>query len=131
MLRSVFLSAAVLTLLLTQDAGAHALLDHAEPRVGNKVASPPREVMLWFTQNVEGAFSGITVTNAAGERVDTGKARVNGNQMAVSLRSGGPSTLPCNVARGFGRYPHDRRQLQLPGRPLGEAQGPSHGLVWC
>jgi methionine-rich copper-binding protein CopC len=49
-------------------------------------------VTLWFTQKLESAFSTITVTNSAGERVDTGKTRVSGNQMAVSLRSGGAGT---------------------------------------
>jgi methionine-rich copper-binding protein CopC len=71
---------------------AHAFLDHAEPRVGNKVATAPREVTLWFTQKLEPAFSSVTVTNAAGQRVDTGKAHVSGNQMSVSLRPGGTGT---------------------------------------
>jgi methionine-rich copper-binding protein CopC len=78
--------------LATGEAAAHAFLDHAEPRVGNKVATPPREVTLWFTQKLEPAFSMITVTNAAGQRVDTGKTRVSGSQMSVSLRPGGTGT---------------------------------------
>jgi methionine-rich copper-binding protein CopC len=82
----------LLLLLATGEATAHAFLDHAEPRVGNKVATAPREVTLWFTQNLEAAFSTITVTNAAGQRVDTGKPRVSGTQMSVSLRAGGAGT---------------------------------------
>ncbi|HEX2365967.1 MAG TPA: copper resistance CopC family protein [Bradyrhizobium sp.] len=82
----------LLFLLATGEAAAHAFLDHAEPRVGNKVASAPREVTLWFTQKLEAAFSTVTVTNASGQRIDTGKARVSGNQMSVSLRSGGTGT---------------------------------------
>jgi copper resistance protein C len=78
--------------LVTGEAGAHAFLDHAEPRVGNTVATAPREVTLWFTQKLEPAFSSIAVTNSAGQRVDTGKARVSGSQMSVSLRSGGAGT---------------------------------------
>ncbi len=62
----------LLLLLVTGEATAHAFLDHAEPRVGN--------------------ISTITVTNAAGQRVDTGKTRVSGNQMAISLRAGGAGT---------------------------------------
>ncbi len=77
-------------------AQAHAFLDHAEPRVGNKVASPPHEVTLWFSQKLEPAFSSVTVTNAAGERVDSGKARVSGNQMSVSLRPGGAGAYHVN-----------------------------------
>jgi methionine-rich copper-binding protein CopC len=82
----------LLLLFATGEATAHAFLDHAEPRVGNKVAAPPREVTLWFTQKLEPAFSTITVTNGAGARVDTGKTRVSGSQMSVSLRSGGSGT---------------------------------------
>jgi len=82
----------LLLLLVAGEASAHAFLDHAEPRVGNKVAAAPREVTLWFTQKLEAAFSTVTVTNAAGQRVDTGKPRVSGNQMTVSLRSGGAGT---------------------------------------
>jgi len=77
---------------VTGEATAHALLDRAEPRVGNTVATAPREVTLWFTQKLEAAFSTVTVTNAAGQRVDAGKARVSGNQMSVSLHSGGAGT---------------------------------------
>jgi methionine-rich copper-binding protein CopC len=82
----------LLLLLATGQAAAHAFLERAEPRVGNKVATPPREVTLWFTEKLEAAFSTITVTNAAGQRVDTGKTRVSGNQMSVSLRPGGAGT---------------------------------------
>lgn len=86
----------LLLLLATGEAAAHATLDRAEPRVGNTVASPPREVTLWFTQKLEPAFSRVTVTNAAGARVDTGKIRVNGSQMSVPLRPGGSGTYRVN-----------------------------------
>jgi copper resistance protein C len=89
---AIVLIVPVLLALVMGEAVAHAFLDHAEPRVGNKVATPPREVTLWFTQKLEPAFSSVTVTNAAGQRVDTGKARVSGNQMSVSLRGGGTGT---------------------------------------
>jgi copper resistance protein C len=94
MRRSSFFAGLILLLLLspTGSARAHAFLDHAEPRVGNKVAAAPRQVTLWFTQKLEPAFSTISVTNSAGERVDTGKTRVSGEQMSISLRSGGAGT---------------------------------------
>ena len=88
--------APLLLVLATGAAQAHAFLDHAEPRVGNKVGSPPREVTLWFTQKLEPAFSSVTVTNAAGQRVDSGKPRVSGNQMSVPLRPGGTGTYHVN-----------------------------------
>lgn len=86
----------LLLLLAAGEASAHASLDRAEPRVGNTVASAPREVTLWFTQKLEPAFSRITVTNAAGARVDTGKTRVNGSQMSVPLRPGGSGIYRVN-----------------------------------
>ena len=89
---SIFGIIPLLLLLATGDGNAHAMLDHAEPRVGNKVATAPHEVTLWFTQKLEPAFSTITVTNAAGERVDSGKTRVSGNQMSIALRPGGTGT---------------------------------------
>ena len=89
---AIVLTIPLLVLLATGEASAHAFLDHAEPRVGNKVASAPHEVTLWFTQKLEPSFSNVTVTNAAGQRVDTGKPRVSGNQMSVALRPGGSGT---------------------------------------
>jgi copper resistance protein C len=52
------------------------------------VSSPPRQVSLWFTQNLEPAFSGAEVRDSAGARVDQG-ARVdpaNRSLMRVSLK---------------------------------------------
>jgi copper resistance protein C len=95
-MRCLFLLAVVAALGLANEVQAHATLDHAEPRVGNTVATAPHEVTLWFTQKLEPAFSSITVTNAAGERVDSGKSRVSGSQMSVTLRAGGPGTYRVN-----------------------------------
>jgi methionine-rich copper-binding protein CopC len=78
--------------LATTEARAHAFLDHADPRVGNTVASPPSAVTLTFTQKLEPAFSTITVTNAAGQRIDSGKPRVSGTEMSVSVKAGGTGT---------------------------------------
>jgi len=58
-------------------ADAHAFLDHANPRVGNAVRTAPREVTLWFTQDLEPAFSTVEVSDASGARVDSGKASVS------------------------------------------------------
>jgi methionine-rich copper-binding protein CopC len=69
-MRTLFLIATLgLPLLGIGDAAAHAFLDHASPRVGTAVSAAPREVTLWFTQKLEAAFSGVRVTNAAGQRV--------------------------------------------------------------
>ena len=55
-------------------ARAHAFLDHANPAVGSSVPVSPPTVTLWFTQDLEPAFSSVTVTNEAGQRVDLGNS---------------------------------------------------------
>ena len=89
------LVAAIVTSLLIVGSGAswaHAFLDRADPRVGSTVTQAPHEVSLSFTQNLEAAFSDVEVTDAAGQRVDDGKPRINGNVMRVSLRPVPPGT---------------------------------------
>ena len=81
--------------LATADAHAHAYLDRAEPRVGSTVSAAPRALSLWFSQNLESAFSTIEVRNAAGARVDQGKARVgsaNRNLLQIGLKPLPPGT---------------------------------------
>jgi methionine-rich copper-binding protein CopC len=91
LMRSVSVTAwiAMLLWLAAGAAHAHAALDHSEPGVGTTIAAPPQEVTLSFTEKLEPAFSTVTVTNAAGERVDTGKVRVEGTRLSVSLHPGG------------------------------------------
>ena len=80
---------ALLSLFLagTFNANAHAFLDHADPRVGATVATAPRQVTLWFTQNLEPAFSAVTVSDSSGQRVEAGKPSINGNVMRIPLRA--------------------------------------------
>jgi copper resistance protein C len=73
-------------------ARAHAFLDHASPLVGSSVPTAPREVSLWFTQNLEPAFSTLQVTDANGARVDQGKAQISSNVMRVGLKSLSPGS---------------------------------------
>ena len=61
----------------TAGAGAHAFLDHADPRVGSTVRTPPAQVRLWFTEGLEPAFSSVQVVNEAGQRVDKGDGQVD------------------------------------------------------
>jgi copper resistance protein C len=82
-------------LLAAQTARAHAFLDHANPRVGNAVQTAPREVTLWFTQDLEPAFSTVEVHDVSGARVDSGKASVGPGDrkvMHVSLKPLRPGT---------------------------------------
>jgi methionine-rich copper-binding protein CopC len=71
---------------------AHAFLDHASPLVGSTVSAAPHEVALTFTQNLEPAFSSVTVTDIGGAEVSIGKAAVSGNTMRVGLKALGPGS---------------------------------------
>jgi methionine-rich copper-binding protein CopC len=77
-MRRVLLAAiaAMATMGVSQLARGHAFLDHASPPVGSSVLVSPAVVALWFTQDLEPAFSGVTVTNEAGQRVDLGNAQI-------------------------------------------------------
>lgn len=56
--------------LATWRAEAHAQLRHADPPVGASLGVAPAQVSLIFSEGVEPAFSSVTVTDAAGARVD-------------------------------------------------------------
>jgi methionine-rich copper-binding protein CopC len=79
--------AALLSMMLGSPAAyAHAHLDHAVPAVGSTVSSAPTEVSLFFTQNLEPAFSKVTVTDASGTDVGQGNADIRGNTMRIGLK---------------------------------------------
>lgn len=74
---------------------AHAFLDHASPAVGSTVPAAPTAVSISFTQDLEPAFSSVTVTNEAGQRVDLGNAQVPPGtpaELRVGLRPLPPGT---------------------------------------
>jgi methionine-rich copper-binding protein CopC len=70
-------AATLLILLSAITAAAHAFLERAEPRVGSTVRQAPREVRLWFTEQLEAAFTTAEVRNAAGQAVSTGAAALD------------------------------------------------------
>jgi len=75
-------------------AHAHAFLDHSDPRVGNTVKSP-RIVSLWFTQNLESAFSTIEVLNSSGASMNAGRALVDSRDrklLRVAVKALPPGT---------------------------------------
>jgi methionine-rich copper-binding protein CopC len=76
-------------------ARAHAFLDHASPAVGSSVPGSPPIVTLWFTQDLEPAFSGVTVTNEAGQQVDLGNAQIpqgSPDELQIGLKPLTPGT---------------------------------------
>ncbi|HUA68061.1 MAG TPA: copper resistance CopC family protein [Candidatus Saccharimonadales bacterium] len=76
-------------------ARAHAFLNHALPKVGSTVKNSPPEVKIWYTQEVEPAFSSIEVQNAQGKEVDKKDVHVdikNKSLLEVSLPKLPPGT---------------------------------------
>jgi methionine-rich copper-binding protein CopC len=67
---------------------AHAFIDHTEPAVGSKLASPPTMVRIWFTERLEPALSKIQVFDSQGGEVDKRDTKVdptNQQLLIVSL----------------------------------------------
>jgi methionine-rich copper-binding protein CopC len=96
-MRRVVMTLAVGAVALGAAAGAqaHAFLDHASPAVGSSVPSAPPTVTLWFTQDLEPAFSNVTVTNEAGQRVDLGNTRIppgSPAELQIGLKPLAPGT---------------------------------------
>jgi copper resistance protein C len=87
-----FATTALLVLFAARAADAHAFLDHAEPRVGSTTPSAPKEVILFFSQKVEPAFSSVEVSDANGARVDQGKPKINATTMRIGLKPLPPGT---------------------------------------
>jgi methionine-rich copper-binding protein CopC len=78
--------------LVAQAADAHAFLDHASPRVGDTVHGAPAEVKVWFTEDLEPAFSTLRVLDKDGKQVDRNDKQVEAAVMHVSLPQLAPGT---------------------------------------
>ncbi len=93
LIRAISVAAALL--LAVAAAGAHAFLDHADPRVGSTIKSSPALVRLWFTQQLEPAFSTVQVLDASGKQVDKQDAQVDPDKrdlLTVSVPPLAPGT---------------------------------------
>jgi hypothetical protein len=94
----MIVAAAVLAGAVTLGAAtvqAHAFLDHANPAVGSTVPAAPETVTMWFTQQLEPAFTTATVTDASGNTVGAGPAQVDPNdpmELRVALKKLAPGT---------------------------------------
>ena len=74
---------------------AHAFLDHASPAVGSTVPTAPTAVTMWFTQQLEPAFTTATVTDASGNTVEAAPAQIDPTdptQLRVALKKLPPGT---------------------------------------
>jgi copper resistance protein C len=69
---------------------AHAFLDHADPAVGSTVPTTPSVLHIWFTQELEPAFSWIHVSDKSGADVTDGASFVdpdNKQEMDIKLKA--------------------------------------------
>jgi hypothetical protein len=83
-------------------ARAHAFLDHSDPAVGSTVPAAPGVIHLWFTQELEPAFSSVTVTDQSGASVNDGPASIdpsNASELDIKLNhlSAGTYTVKWHV----------------------------------
>jgi copper resistance protein C len=74
-------------------AAAHAFLDHALPAVGSTVHEAPRAIRLWFTEQLEPAFSSVRVLDKSGKEVDAGDSHVDAADPMV-LAASVPALAP-------------------------------------
>jgi methionine-rich copper-binding protein CopC len=86
--------AAAFLLLCGLPAKAHAFLDHSDPAVGSTVPATPAVIHLWFTQQLEPAFSSVTVTDKSGATVSEPAAvnSSNPSELDVKLKTLPPGT---------------------------------------
>ena len=92
--RAAPLALAILGLLVAAPGAlAHAVLQGSTPERGATVEAQPRQVVLRFSEPVEGNFGAVRVFDAGAERVDDGRTTHPGGrgaQLAVGLKPGLP-----------------------------------------
>jgi len=66
-------------------AAAHAFLEKATPSAGANLRVAPAKIELSFSEALEPAFSGVTVTNTASRDMSTAPSVASGTQMSLSL----------------------------------------------
>ncbi len=86
-----FIALAAAMLLIPSAAVAHATLEDTSPPRGATVKQQPSEVVLRFSEPVEGNFGAVRVYDGEGARVDEGDAfhpDGEGSELGVHLRPG-------------------------------------------
>src|SRR5207253_10126855 len=91
-----------LTLLLPGIASAHANLLRSDPAKDAVLNAPPQQVRMWFTEDLNPAFTTAVVVNANNKQVDRHDAHVSPNdtkEMDVSLTSNLPPAVYIVIYR--------------------------------
>ena len=85
----ITLAAAAASLVLPAAAWAHAALLQTTPVASRIVNTPPKEVLLRYSEAVEPRFAIVSVTNAAGDKETTGapsRSPANADTLVVPLK---------------------------------------------
>jgi putative copper export protein/methionine-rich copper-binding protein CopC len=78
-----------IALALSSPAGAHSSLVRAQPPPGARLAAPPAEIRLWFSEPVEIRYAGVQVLDGDGRPVTAGRPRsLPGEPTALSVPAG-------------------------------------------
>src|SRR5438270_6754416 len=91
-----------LTFTLPGIASAHAILLRSDPAKDAVLNAAPQQVRMWFSEDLNLAFTTAQVVNAKNVRVDKGDAHVSSNdtkEMDVSLKSNLPPAVYIVVYR--------------------------------
>src|SRR5260370_5628314 len=101
-----FSLAFLLFLLFPQGVNAHAILLSSDPAKGSTLSASPNQIRMWFSENLNQAFSTAYIVNAANSaanvqkdvktHVDKGDAHVStadSKEMDVSLKPNLPSAV--------------------------------------
>ncbi len=70
-------AAAMALPLSPRAAQAHALLIRADPQPNAELMQPPEAIRFWFSEPLEGAFTGARILNAAGVEIPTGAPQID------------------------------------------------------
>lgn len=78
--------AAIASIAFASPAWSHAKLSESAPAANAVLTDSPKEVRVRFTETLEGSFSGIQVTDAAGKTLTSDKAVIeSGDSSAMRL----------------------------------------------
>ncbi len=79
----------ILASLIASPAFAHAMLEQANPVAGAVLNKPPKEIVLRFSEPLEGAFSSMTLKGPDGSVVAT-TSHASDRTMRTSLKALAP-----------------------------------------
>ncbi len=94
--------------LLSQQALAHAHLTSAEPAQQSEVSVSPDHLTLHFSEDLEAAFTGITLSQDGGKPIATGKASVEETSKSTLI-------VPVTHPLSHGKYQVDWHALSVDG----------------